>query len=575
MSRAVHADPLEAYLDRSWPPMRHIAAGANRLDEAGRERVARRVAGLVSAFKPPAEKRAPLRRLFSFLSQVEVIAIEVPLAALPSASDEMRPLFERQLEDEVFHSLVFAELARSLGGLDAPVPEAERLLDQIRTQADPKTTAVLLNAIAEGWIENLFEHAATWGVADEVFGVVLADEARHVEEAMLHADGVDATHVEGAVRRFEEDLFRLAQHPRVLLPVLASAGERAFQELSLSFVNVHKRALQTVGLEPDPAFSQLEQLGDAGDASAEADAAEAGPFLRDALRPTRIEPESQWRRTALEIWDAPRNPVMLGWFDVRVDHIPHRLLTAMMVAAVGKVWAEYPRMNRYTWAGELWEPAQVNVGVRVALGDSGEALSTIVVPSADERSVDDIRRIIDAGLARMNEFGEEAERIVPDPEAEALSTVLRDGELMAMVPPETVTCPVTVSNVGRAGLQGGFGAMPGALGQSVEFAMGRIDKRPHWNGWRYKPADTVTIGAGADHRVVDGPHCAEAMRRIADALSPEGARELLLRPDTLGPDEDVQAAIEEATGFTTEQGRIMMSCKLPVWLGWLCWMFKK
>lgn len=566
MGQVLVDDPLARFWDRSWTPMRQIMAGADRLSPEGRARVAARIEGAVRGFAAPTDKRPALRRLFSFLSQVEVIAIEVPLSAMPSAPADLLPLFERQLEDEVFHSLVFAELARTLGGLDAPIPEAEHLLQQIRDQEDPETTAVLLNAIAEAWIENLFEHAATWGIADQVFSIVLQDEARHVHEAAIHAAGVDARKVEPAVRMFEGELFKLAQHPRVLLPVLGAAGEGAFRALSFSFVDVHKSALASVGLAPDPAFMTMEELR-----SKE----EELPMFREALRATPVEAESQWRRTALEIWDTPRHPVMNGWFDVRLDHVPRRLLTPLMVAAVGQVWAEYSRMNRYVWAGRLWEPATVNVGVRVALGSDNESLSTIVVPNADERSVRDIVRILEAGVGTMNELGSEVAGIKPDPEAEALATILRDDELMSMIPPESVTCPVTISNVGRAGLQAGFGSMPGALGQSVELIMGRVEKRPQWTGFRYKPVDTVTIGAGADHRVVDGNHCAEAMKRIQAALGPENVRKILLRADTLGPDDEVSAALERATGISADSARVMMSCKLPVWLGWLCWMFKK
>lgn len=568
MVQVGHEEPLESLIDKDWGPMRHVQEGADRLGAEGRLRVARRVAATVARFPVAHPKGPALRRLFSFLSQVEVIAIEVPIAAMPGAGPETRPLLQRQLEDEVFHALVFAVLAKRLGGLDTPIAEAERLLDRIRNEPDPKTTAILLNAIAEGWIENLFDHAATWGIADEVFQTILADEARHVQEALQHASGVDASHVERSVRAFEADLFGLSQHPRVVLPILTVAGEDAFRRLSASFLQVHTRALRTVGLEPDPAIVTLDEQVDGLDISA---------WMRDDLRPRKVEPETQWRRTALQIWDTPRHPVMMGWFDVRVDHFPRKLITPIMVAAVGQVWAEYPRMNRYTWAGEVWEPAGVNVGVRIALGDREvpEALSTIVIPNADTRSLNDIVRILQAGVARMNEVGAEVEQVTVDPEAEALATILTDKELMDMVPPESVTCPVTVSNLGRAGLMAGFGSMPGSLGQSVELVIGRVEKRPVWTGWRYAPRDVVTLAAGADHRVVDGNHCAEAIRRIDAALGPQSVRRILARPDTLEPETEVEEQVLGALGITQQSAQVFASCKLPFWLGWMCWLFKK
>lgn len=135
-----------------------------------------------------------------------------------------------------------------------------------------------------------------------------------------------------------------------------------------------------------------------------------------------------------------------------------------------------------------------------------------------------------------------------------------------MVPPDAVVCPVTVRNVGKAGLVAGFGAMPGALGQSVEIIVGRIEKKPVWRGWRYKPTEVVTICCGADHRVIDGPHAAEAMRRIREALSPAGVRELIARSDTLTSPE----AAARVAGFSMQRAQLMLSCKAPWWLAWLC-----
>lgn len=549
---------LPSEIDAAWPPMRHVRRGWERLPPEGRRLVSERLARTLATFSaPPGDKRA-LRRFFSFLAQVEVIAIEVPLSALPTAAPHVRALLERQLADEVFHSALFAAVASRLGGLDEPIPEAERLLDRIRAQGDPRTSAVLLNLIAEGWIENLFDEAVTWGVADELFRIVLEDESRHVEEAHAHAEGMDVAKVEEAVRAFEADLFLLAQHPRVLLPMLAVAGEERFATLGASFLRVHRAALAEVGLAPDARVAQMEKLLE--------DMQGALPQLGLA-RPHRVEPATQWRRTALELWDTPRHPVMNGWLDVRIDHVPRRLTTAVVVAAIAQVYAEYPRMNRYTVGGAVWQPDGVSVGVRVGVGDKGEALSTLVVTQADKRSVHDIARILQAGVARLNEAGAQVEDLVPDTPPDSVASILRDEELVQLLPPSMVAAPVTVSNVGKAGLHAGFGAMPGALGQSLEIVIGRIEKRPQWRTWRYKPTETVTLGFGCDHRVIDGIHAAQAMRRLEDALSPAGVERLFARPDTLtAPDAVAAAAMPFANA------RLLMACKGPAWL---CWLFKK
>lgn len=560
-------------LDTTWPPMRQIERGWRRLEPDGRARVVRRIALALERFDPPeTADRAAMRRFFSFLAQMEPIAIDVPLAGLEQAEDpELVPLLERQLADEVFHALLFAKLATVLGGIEPPIRQAERVLDRIRAPEDPRLRHVLLNIIAEGWFETLFEHASTWGVADEIFRMALADEARHVEEGQLHARDITPEEAEPAVRAFEQELFAMIQNPRVMLPHLALAGQHRLQDLSEAYLETHRLALAEIGLEPAEAVTEMMRTlkeGRLGQARPQG-------HLPTLPEPIRIEPETQWRETALHLWDAPRNPVMHGWFDVPTDHIPEAHLTAIFTAAVGQVWHAYPRINRYTRGGEIYQPPGVNVGVRVALGESMEALSTIVIHDAHQRSVRDIERLLQAGVREMNALGEQLDGAEPGNGTEALREILRDDELMAMLPPGTVAAPVTLSNVGQAGLVAGVGAMPGALGQSVELIMGRVEERPRWDGERYVPGRATTIGASADHRVIDGGHAAVAMARIEEALSEEGVQAILAREDTLGEDEDLaEVALAEA-GVSHQQVQVLMSCKLPFWLGWLCWLFKK
>jgi len=89
------------------------------------------------------------------------------------------------------------------------------------------------------------------------------------------------------------------------------------------------------------------------------------------------------------------------------------------------------------------------------------------------------------------------------------------------------------------------------------------------------PGDKVTIGASADHHVVDGHHSAQAMERIKNALDEPGVQRILEREDTIPDDADVgDAALGEA-GVDPRQAQILISCKSPIWFGWLCWLFKK
>lgn len=576
-TQTVPAEGATTWLQPDWPLAPRVQAGIERLTPEARRRVGTRVADAVARFTDAEAARATpaVRRLFSFLAQIEVIGIEVPLSRLggdEALDARTEAMLVAQLEDEVVHTLVFGALARRLGRLDPPIRSAESLLASIRAEADGRVAALLLNLVGEGWIENLLEGLATWGLADEVFKVVLADEERHHHEAWDHVAGLPRDAVGPAVRRFEEGLLEMAQDPRLALPLLAAGGETRFRDLMDGFLARHLDLLAELGLEPDPRIAELsEAIG----------ALDADGVLDDIGRPTEVAPETQWRRTALTMWETPRSPVMQGWTDIVVGRTPRRYMTPIAIAALGSVWKEYPRVNRYAFGGRAWQAEHAHVAVRVMVGDSLEAVSTVVVTHADRRSVSDIVRILRAGVARLEKLGEEAVVVAPEAPDEDLGAFLDDEELMRMVPPEAVVAPVSFTNVGRAGLHAGFGAMPGHMGTSVEVIMGRIERRPVWTGWRYAPKDVVTLGFSADHRVMDGHHVGHGMKILGSNLSKKGVKEILARPDTLpSPEGDVVSgepssdapalAAAGLLGAEAERMRIAFAAKCPWWLPWKC-----
>ena len=321
----------------AWPPLRHVERGWVELEPAEREEVAARIEGTLAANRW-GDGAAPdaLRHLFTFLAQVETIAIEIPLRFLDSAPDELRPTLRRQLVDEVFHSALFARLAHELslpdGRPPAPLASAERLLDRIRAERDLSVSAALLNLVAEGWIETLFRHAARWGVADAVFQTVLADEARHVEEAELYTGDLDRQAARPVLHALEEGLLEVSAEPSVALAMLDLAGEEAYRELADDLRRVHVEHLAEVGLEPSARWREV----------AETPLPEPVPTER---RPRPVE-DTPWRRLARTVWDTPRDPAMQGALDVPVGHVPRKLLTPVLVCALGRAWADNPAFNR-------------------------------------------------------------------------------------------------------------------------------------------------------------------------------------------------------------------------------------
>ncbi|MGB0652715.1 MAG: 2-oxo acid dehydrogenase subunit E2 [Thermoplasmatota archaeon] len=516
-------DRLARLVQPQWPPLAHVERGWNALTRGERDEVDARVRAVL-AVTPGAGNGEPelLRTFWSFLAQVETIAIEIPLRFLPDAAPEQARLLRRQLVDEVFHSTLFARLAHEAGGGSPaePLPAAERLLDAVRAQEDPATSAVLLNLVAEGWIETLFDHAATWGIADAVFQTVLADESRHVHEALEHAaaDGLDPAKAQAAVHRFEADLMALNQEPTINVALLALAGPERHRALVQGLHDGHRQHLAEVGLEPSPEWVEQEEAWTAAMANGPGEDG-ADPT---AARPT-VVPDNHWRRLTRQVWETPRDPTMQGGFDVPVGHIPKRLLTPVLIAAIGRAWKEHPELNRVVARDRVWQLPHANVGVRVLL-DDGE-LATVVVTEADRRSIADIAFLIQDGLAQLKALWQDR------PKDDAARTF--DPEAGRWLEPGPLHFSVALSNPGKFGLVAGAGAFSGHLAPSSDLTIGERRRLPLWRGLAYLPAWHVHVGCLQDHRVFDGREAGLGMRALREGLGKRGVKEILRRPDTL------------------------------------------
>ncbi len=509
---------LEGLIQPEWKPLRHIRRGWMALNLAERTEVKQRVEAVLAqhTYGPDCRPDA-LAHFFAFLAQVETIAIEIPLRFMDVAPEPVRPLLRRQLVDEVFHSTLFARLAHELsptGRPGAPLPSAERLLDRIRSEQDLSISATLLNLVAEGWIENLFKHALRWGVADAVFEAVLADESRHVHEAEAYLTDLDPSRAAGAVHALEQGLMEVSAEASVGLSMLDLAGEEGYRALVRDLWDGHREHLAMAGLEPSQAWQDIEDLA----RTVTENAPSPGP------KP-EVEPDTPWRKAARRVWDTPRDPTMQGDLDVPVGHIPKRLLTPVLIAAAGRAWANNPRLNRIVQRDRVHRLPQVNVGVRVLVAD--DELATVVITHADQRSINDIRRMLIDGVKQLEaarqhriESGAPAAEPVPD-------------DVMAMAPVTAESFSVAISNPGKFGLVAGAGSFSGAIAPSTDISVGQRRRMPVWKGIGYVPAWHVNLGCLQDHRLFDGKEAGTAMNGLREALSKKAVREILRRPDTL------------------------------------------
>lgn len=517
------SDPVGSLIRPDWPPLRHVRAGWAALTEEERQVVRDRLEAITPHLpRPSPQQRGPMLHFFAFLAQVETIAIEIPMRFLDHCPEDVRPMLRRQLVDEVFHSTLFARIAHDLAHPGArppaPLPTAEVLLDQIRAEEDLGITATMLNLVAEGWIETLFRHARRWGIADPVFQTVLEDEARHVHEATDYAVDIDMDRAKAAVEMLEEGLMEVGAEPTVGLAMLHLAGPDAYRLLTKDLHRSHRRHLGEVGMEPGKdwvmAVEGLERMLEA-----------------QGMEPPSVVEDTPWMTMARSIWDTPRDPTMQGSFDLRIGHVPKRMLTPVFVAAVGRAWAKHPQFNRVLAQDRIWQLPRVNVGVRVMVAD--DELATVVITEADKRSPKDIARMLEDGMKQLQAL--HARRPRGDDAAGREERVL-DPELGTWMPPGEAHFSVGVSNVGKFGLEEGAGAFTGAMTPSTDLTIGRRTKKPTWRGVAYLPAWHVPIGALQDHRVFDGRAAGNAMQAIQQEMRPKAVRAILKAPDTIPDD---------------------------------------
>jgi hypothetical protein len=513
-----------------WAPLDNIERGWRALTAEEQASVAERLDQALCGLSWRAgDHKDALGHFFTFLAQVETIAIEVPLRFLPGADPDQLPALRRQLVDEVFHSALFARIAHELHLPDAqpppPLASAEALLARIRSEPDLAISATLLNLVSEGWIEELFDHAMRWGIADQVFTIVLRDESRHVEEAAMYVTTGDRARSEAVLADFEDGLVAVLAEPVLTLSIFDLAGYDGYRALTAGLLAKHKRQLAAHGLQPSARWIDLETLMDR---LLELHRANHERIAEGA--PVRV-PDTAWRRAARTIWSAPTNPTMRGGFDVPVGHIPKKLLTPILIAALGRAWAteEGRTLNRVIARDGVWQLPAIHVGVRVLVG--GE-IATVVITNANERSVADVAKMLAKGHQALTDM-----RACAQPEGAHRTSLPED---LAQLIPAAFRYSVSISNVGKFGLTTGSGALS-AYSPTTDITVGERRKLPLWRIFAYFPAWHVHLGCLQDHRVVDGHDAGLAMRLVRDQLTRPAIRALLSAKHTIpGPIADSQ-----------------------------------
>lgn len=505
-------DDLNELLRHKWGSEKWILEGWETISSEDKQHIKSRMDELFKNGLPFEIKHDKLLYVYAFslLAQLEVLAIQVPLKFKDKmVSEENKARMHHQLLDEIFHGLVFTKILYMLCDPYAIPPEynehIEILCNFIRNEECPKVAIMLLNLVAEGWIEEAFKWYAKQDIAPKVFNTILTDEHRHVCEADLYQDvGIPDIHViREKLEYLEEQLlinfFLQHKHVMATSALLGIEGALGFME---SLNKKHHQQLNKINLEPSQkwiAFMTIMQT--------------IVPKIYTYSQTQHEIEMTPMRKVLMAQWNNSSDATMVSQCNIDVTAIdffnkkyPPETLTTLMLQAVSLCLKENPLYRTYIHYKKFYQSSEAFAGVIVQLPDCGDQMGTIVFENCHEVSVIELAQRIRAILPMMvycYKKRDELEKKYPHLELYDQSKLydFADEIYGYSMPGSAIT---TISNIGPWGYVGA--KSPLLKNEAMKFVMLQIERRQVWNkeSQSFEIKDHLPLSISADHRIFDG-----------------------------------------------------------------------
>lgn len=505
-------DEFSELLKPSWGAEAWIAEGWQQISDSEKEFIKNRMQKLFKHGLPFELKHNKLFYLYTFslLAQLEVLAIQVPLKfAAKMSTGEHQKRMRVQLLDEIFHGMVFTKIAYLLAAPQALPPayneNIEKLCNFIRSEDCPKVAIVLLNLIAEGWIEEAFNSLQRQGIAPEVFATIIEDEHRHVSDAQLYADiGIpDPEIMRPKLDYLEEQLLsNVFLQYKYMLSISSLLGVNGAIEFLQALDKKHGYQLGKLNLKPSKNWHFYMKL-----------AAEAFPRLQKYSAANYEIPMSPIRKTFMTQWDNPSDPTMVGEFNLNVSCLdffnkkfPAETLTTLMMQTISFALSETDSFRTYLSHKRLFQSRESYLGVVVMLPDCGDHLGTIVFENCHHLTVQELAIRIRETLKMMVYCFKKREQL--EKEHPYLSLIV--DEALYDFANEFYPYPipgspvVSLSNIGFCGYS--HTKSPLRINESMKFTLLEVERKLVWNKLTgaFEPEDILPVSISADHRIFDG-----------------------------------------------------------------------
>ncbi len=505
-------DELTELLRPSWGSEQWILEGWQRISQEEKELVKSRLTELFQDGLPFALEHEKTLYIYAFslLAQLEVLAIQVPLKFESRMTDpKHRQLMHAQLLDEIFHGLVFTKIVYQLSAPYALPPayskNIEVLCNFIRAEECPKIAVVLLNLIAEGWIEEIFTSFERRGIAPKVFATIVADEHRHVCEADLYrVIGLpDKQIVQSKIKYLEKQLLtNVFLQYKYMLSITAILGGEGVIDFLKALDKKHNEQLHKLSLKPSLNWQFLMRA--------------AEKLFPRVLKYSQSVYEIEMtpiRQALMSQWDDPKDPTMVGEFNLNVSCLdffnkkyPPDTLTILILQSISLSLHENDHWRSYISQMKLLQTQESYVGLAVKLPDCGDHIGTIVFENCHELTVQDLAVRVRNSIQMMVYCFKKRQQI--DKEHPHLMAMTDDALYDFLNDlydyPMINNSVVTVSNIGSWGYT--QGKSPLRPNETVKITLFAVEKRQVWNKEKqtFEPQDLLPISLSADHRIFDG-----------------------------------------------------------------------
>lgn len=502
---------LKALLTSSWGSESWIRDGWDHITPEEKTSISQRMGAMFSKGLPFELKHDKLIYiyLFSFLAQLEVLAIQVPLRFGSHLTDPLlQERMRTQLLDEIFHGMVFTKIVYLLCEPYAHPPafneEIESFCQLIRDEMSIQVAVVLLNLITEAWIEELFQTLYDAGIAPDVFSVIMRDEHRHIQEADLYAQ-IGVPHADLMIpklKRVEETLMSklFMQYP-YMQSLSTVLGNQAIVHLIHAIDKKHTFQLKKINLSPGKTWtSSISLIKNILNVSSQ------------FIQKTPVELTTH-RKILMTQFNPPGDPTMVGEFSINVSRLdffnrryPNETLSVLMIQAISRGLADNSLSRHFISYQNIYQSSKAYASFVVRLPGCPHHLSMILFEDAHLFSTQLLLRKMRRALKMMAYCYQLREKL----ETECPQLILmRDDFLKKMSQgfypyPLPGTPYLCISNIGHYGFE--RAKSPLCKNESLRVALLKVDKKWVWNQEKleFEAQDRLPISVNADHRVYDG-----------------------------------------------------------------------